>query len=257
MWATPAGEALFPTWPPKDAGNHRGEEGERIMRKRPDGRVKADRPRLAGYLSGLFSLSLVFLPWSPASAGVPTDQLRASVDEVIRILEDPALKSESKTAERRAAIRKEADKIFDFEETAKRALGAHWQRLDEKKRLEFVSLFAGLLQRAYITKIEQYSGEKITYAGDAIDGDLAVVKTRFATKKGTEIPVDYRMLKRGDRWRVYDINIEGVGLVANYRTQFNKIIQTASYEELVAKLKNSQSELNANGGARVEKAPRS
>ncbi len=209
-------------------------------------------------VSVLLGLGALLLPWSPAWAGVPTDQLKVSVDQVIRILEDPALKSEAKAQERRAAIRKEADKIFDFEETAKRALAKHWQSLGEKDRQEFVSVFSDLLERSYISKIQRYTGEKITYAGDSIDGDVATVKTRFATKQGTEVPVDYRMLKRGDRWLVYDVNVEGVSLVANYRTQFNKIIQTASYQELITKMKNSQGEFGAPGGAKEkDKTPRS
>ena len=206
----------------------------------------------------LLSLALALLPWSRAWAGAPTDQLKGSVDQVIHVLQDPVLKPESKAQERRTAIRTEADKIFDWEETAKRALGTHWRSLSEKDRKEFVSLFADLLERSYISKIEQYSGEKITYAGDSVDGDVATVKTRFTTKKGTDVPVDYRMLKRGDRWLVYDVNVEGVSLVSNYRTQFNKIIQTASYQELVTKMKKSQGEFNAPGASKEkERVPRS
>jgi phospholipid transport system substrate-binding protein len=213
---------------------------------------------LGGIGSVLLGLALLLLPCSQAWAGVPTDQLKGSVDQVLHVLQDPALKSESKAQERRTAIRKEADKIFDWEETAKRALGTHWRDLSENDRKEFVSLFADLLERSYISKIEQYSGEKITYAGDSVDGDVATVKTRFTTKKGTEVPVDYRMLKRGDRWLVYDVNVEGVSLVANYRTQFNKIIQTASYQELVTKMKKSQGEFSAPGASQgKEQGPRS
>ncbi len=231
------------------------------MSERSRGSVKVERTcslGKAGYLSVFLGLGLWLLSWAHAWAGEPTDQLRTSVDQVIRILEDPALKSEPKIKERRTSIRREADKIFDFEETAKRALGPHWQSLSEKDRQEFVSLFADLLERAYVSKIERYSGEKITYAGDSVSGDLATVKTRFVTKKGTEVPVDYRMLRRGDRWLVYDVNVEGVSLVANYRTQFNKIIQTASYEELISKMRNSQSEFSVPGGSKErEKTPRS
>src|SRR5206468_8537737 len=159
---------------------------------------------------------------------------------------------------RRPAIRQVADTIFDFSEAAKRSLGRHWQNLSEADRKEFTSLFADLLERSYVGKIEQYSGEPITYSGDTIDGDTATVKTKFVTKKGTEVPVDYRMLRRGDRWLVYDVSVEGLSLVANYRTQFNKIIQTASYQELITKMKNSQGEFNAPGGPREkDKTPRS
>jgi phospholipid transport system substrate-binding protein len=198
----------------------------------------------------LLALGSLLLLCAPVEAGAPTDQLKASVDEVIRILEDPALKPEPKTKERRDAIRKAADKIFDFQETAKRALGPHWQSLGEKDRQEFVSLFADLLERSYISKIERYSGEKIAYAGDSVDGDLATVKTRFTTKQGAEVPVDYRTLRHGDRWMVYDVNVEGVSLVNNYRTQFNKIIQTSSYQNLVAKMKSNDDQLSAPGASK-------
>lgn len=187
----------------------------------------------------LVLLGLLLLIGAPteASAGAPTDQLRASVDQIIKILDDPALKPEGKAAERRAAIRKEAVVVFDFTETAKRALGRHWQGLSDQDRQEFTALFTDLIERAYISKIERYSGEKIAYTGEVVDSGLATVRTRFVTKQGTEVPIDYRMQQKGDRWLVYDVSIEGVSLINNYRTQFDKIIQTSSYAELVRKLK--------------------
>jgi phospholipid transport system substrate-binding protein len=177
--------------------------------------------------------------WAPASAraGAPTDQLKASVEQIVKVLEDPALRAGARAQERRAAIRKEAEGVFDFTETAKRALGRHWQGLSDKDRQEFTALFTDLIERAYISKIERYSGERVAYAGESVDSGLATVRTRFVTKQGTEIPVDYRMQQRGDRWLVYDVSVEGVSLINNYRTQFDKIIQTSSYAELVRKMK--------------------
>ena len=172
-----------------------------------------------------------------AQAGEPTDQLRTHVDEVLKVLENPALRTPEKAEERREVIRKVANQIFDFEETAKRALGPHWQARTPAERKEFVALFTDLLERSYVSRIEQYGGEKVTYAGDQVTGDVAVVKTRIVSKTGTEIPIDYRMQKRPEGWRVYDVNIEGVSLVSNYRTQFNKIVQTESYQALVDRLK--------------------
>jgi len=188
--------------------------------------------------------------WAPASAdaGAPTDQLRSSVDQMVKVLDDPALKADSRAQDRRAAIRKEAQVVFDFGETAKRALGRHWQGLSEKDRQEFTGLFTDLIERAYISKIERYSGERIAYAGESVEGGLATVRTRFVTKQGTEIPVDYRMQQRGDRWLVYDVMVEGVSLISNYRTQFDKIIQTSSYAELVRKMK--AAEVSAPGSPR-------
>ncbi len=180
-----------------------------------------------------------------ASAGVPTDQLRGAVDRVLKTLDDPALKGEGKVIERRTAVRKIANEIFDFGEIAKRSMARHWQPLSEAQRTEFVGLFADLLERSYISKIETYGGEKIQYTAERADGEYATVSTKIITKNGTEVPVDYRMIKRADRWLVYDVSIEGVSLVSNYRTQFNKIIQTTSYNELVSKLRNKQDELLA------------
>ena len=235
------------------------------MKQRLLPRQRLDHGREAGCwadkawrVAGALAMSVWLASSSQAWAGPPTDQLRTSVDKVIRILEDPRAKSGGKMKERRAAIREEADNIFDFRETAKRALGVHWPRLGEGDQEEFVSLFSDLLERAYISKIERYSGEKITYAGEVMDGDLVTVKTRFAMKQGTEVPIDYRMLRRGDRWLAYDVIIEGVSLVANYRAQFAKTIQTASYAELVTKLKNGQGEISSSGGVkRKDQTPRS
>jgi len=177
-------------------------------------------------------------------AGAPTDLLRVQIDRVVKTLDEPDLKKEGKTRERRVAVRRIAEDIFDFTETAKRSLGRHWQPRTPAERKEFVELFANLLERSYLSKIELYSGERIAYLGDTIEGDQATVRTRIMTKHGTEIPVDYKMYKQGDRWLVYDVIIEGVSLIANYRTQFNKIIQTSSYQELVRKMKTKQAEFS-------------
>jgi len=188
---------------------------------------------------------LVGVSATPAAAGVPTDQLKGAVERVLKTLDDPALRGETRLGERRVAVRKIANEIFDFTEIAKRSMARHWQPLSEAQRTEFVGLFADLLERSYISKIETYGGEKIQYTAERADGDFATVSTRIITKNGTEVPVDYRMVKRTDRWLVYDVSIEGVSLVSNYRTQFNKIIQTTSYNELVSKLRTKQDELLA------------
>jgi len=174
---------------------------------------------------------------APAIAGEPTEHLKSSIDQVIKVLEDPGLKAEGSTDKRRAAIREVAGETFDFGEAAKRSLGKHWQGLSEEDRQEFTGLFADLLERGYIARIEEYSGEKIVYSGDNIDAGAATVKTRFTMKNGTEVPMDYRMLRKGERWRVYDVTVEGLSLVGNYRGQFNKIIETSSYRDLVKRMK--------------------
>jgi len=175
-------------------------------------------------------------------AGAPTEQLRAQIDRAVKLLEDPELKKEGRQRDRRAAVRQVANDIFDFSETARRSLARHWAARTQAERDEFVQLFSDLLERSYISKIELYGGEKIRFVGESIDADGAIVRTRLVTKQGTEIPIDYKMHLRGDRWLVYDVLIEGVSLIANYRTQFNKIITTSSFQELVKKMKTKQEE---------------
>src|SRR5262249_41671919 len=176
-------------------------------------------------------------------AGIPTDQLRSATDRVIKVLQDPDLKQPAKGDARRQQIRAIADEIFDWQETGKRALARHWSARSPKEQEEFAALFADLIERSYISKIEQYSGERIVYAGESLESDQATVKTKLITKANSEIPIEYRMQKQGDRWRAYDVVIEGVSLVSNYRTQFNRIIQQSGYPELLSKLKSKQEEL--------------
>jgi phospholipid transport system substrate-binding protein len=193
---------------------------------------------------------MVVASGGPAAAGAPTDQLRGRVDRVLAILDDPALKQEARAADRRAAIRAVANEIFDFREMSQRTLARHWQGRTAAERDEFVELFADLLERSYIGKIETYSGERIQYGAESVDGDQATVRTKIVTKTGTEIPLDYRMQRGGDRWLAYDVSIEGVSLVANYRSQFNRIIQQSSFKELLAKLAAKKEEgAGAEGGS--------
>ncbi len=177
-----------------------------------------------------------------AWAATATEQVRSANDRVLATVDNPALEGDGKIVERRAAVRNIANEIFDFSEIARRSLGRHWLPLSEAQRTEFVGLFDDLLERSYISKIELYGGEKIMYSGERVDGDLATVSTKIITKNGTEVPVDYRLFKHGDRWMIYDINIEGISLVSNYRTQFNKIIQTNGYNSLVETMKSKQAQ---------------
>ena len=183
---------------------------------------------------------------APAEAGIPTDQLKGATDRVLKILQDPALKAQEEA--RRKQMRAIADEIFDWKETGKRALARHWQGRSPKEQEEFSALFADLIERSFVGKIERYSGERVVYAGETVEGDQATVKTKLVTSSNTEIPIDYRMQKEGDRWRAYDVVIEGVSLVANYRNQFNRIIQQSGYAELVNKLKAKQEELTFESG---------
>ncbi len=201
--------------------------------------------RVVGILILLFAL----VPARGAWAGPPSDQLRAGVDRVFKILGDPELDGDKKLNQRRTAILIAANELFDFGEMAKRSLGQFWAQRTPTERVEFVRLFTELVQRSYISKVDQHGAHKMTVQGERIDGDYAVVRTTLPLSSGHELPIDYSMHGTDDRWQVYDLSIDGISLVANYRAQFNKIIRTSSYEALIAKFKSHQAELAAPSAA--------
>lgn len=178
----------------------------------------------------------IFYP-PKTEAGEPTEQIKKTVDAVINILNNKELSKPEKLPERRLKIRETVEKSFDFEEMAKRSLALHWKKRTPQEQKEFVDLFSDLLEDTYIRKIERYEDEKVVYYDERSDGSYATVRTKVITSKEAEIPVDYKIFKKGQKWEVYDIVVEGVSLVNNYRTQFNQIIRSSSYEELVARLK--------------------
>ncbi len=188
----------------------------------------------------LVAVTLILSLGAPAWAGEPTDELRRATDRIIQVLDDPSLKAPEKRQEREAAVKRIAVQAFDVPEAARRALGPHWQGRTSAERTEFVQLFADLLQRAYVSKIDLYTGERVRYTGEAVDGDYAVVHARVLTRKEQEVPVDARMLKRDGHWLMYDVVIENVSLVANYRAQFDRVIRTASYADLVKRLRTQE-----------------
>lgn len=182
-------------------------------------------------------LSFTFGMVVPGFAGEPQDQLKETTDKVLSVLADPDMKSPSKVKERRERIQKIVDERFDWEEMARRSLARHWTQRTSEEIREFVPLFKALLERVYADKVEGYSWNKISYEGESIDGDYAVIKVKIFTAKDQVIRVEYRTLKKGNHWLVYDFSVEGVGLVNNYRTQFNEIIVKSSFQELIKRLK--------------------
>lgn len=182
---------------------------------------------------------------STAFASVTTD-VKKTVDEIIRIVSDKEMKKPSSEQKRRAAIKKSIGTIFDHQEMAKRSLGKHWNQRTPEERKQFVDLFAGLLENSYAEKIESYNNERIVYIREQVDADYAEVKSKVVTAKNEEYTLDYKLLKQSNnKWMVYDVVIEGVSLVSNYRTQFNKIISSNGYAELLKKLQSKSNELKA------------
>ena len=184
-------------------------------------------------------LAVVLGAPAAARAGAPTDQLRRYTDRVIQILQSPQLTP----AERRVQVREVALQVFDVSETARRSLGPHWQQRTPAEREEFVNLFRDLLDQTYVSRIDEYGGERVQYVGERIDGDAATVRAQIVTKAGTTVPVESRLTLKGGQWLVYDILIENVSLVGNYRSQFDRVIRTSSYEELVKRLRERVAQL--------------
>lgn len=169
--------------------------------------------------------------------GEPTDQIRQTIDNVIKILNNKELKKPANRRKRSAMIRAEIEKKFDFAEMAKRSLGIYWGKRTPAEQKEFVSLFSDLLEDTYIRKIERYKDERVTYVGERQEGSYATVKTEIIGTTGIETPVEYKIFKKRNKWDVYDIIVEGVSLVNNYRSQFGQILSSGSYEDLVNRIK--------------------
>ena len=169
-------------------------------------------------------------------AGGATDAMKGTIDEVLRIVQDKELRKPAKSEERRKLLEQIVGERFDYSEMSRRALGAPWAKLSDKEKDEFVELFQTLLVNSYADKVEAYSGEGVEYINERTEKDYAEVRTKVLTGK-TEIPLDYRLLNKASVWRVYDVVVDGVSLVNNYRGQFTKIIRSGSYADLVDQLR--------------------
>ena len=165
-----------------------------------------------------------------APAMGPRETVETAVVRVINLTQDiePAAKPESavprQSTDKHTEIRKIARELFDFEEVTRRTLSRHWAARTPEERAEFVALFTEMLERAYINRVEAYAGENITYLGEAIDANYATVRSKILTDRRSEITLDYRLHLRDGRWRVYDLQIDGVSFISTYRSQFDRII---------------------------------
>lgn len=191
------------------------------------------KPRLPFTLAAALLFASGLQP-RQAVAGAALEQVRQTADQVQALVQDPQLKS--KQQERRDKIRQVLASRFDFIEMAKRSLGSHWQRGTAEEQKRFVELFTDLLERSYAGQIESYDGEKIVYGRESINDRQAEVDTKIITKKGEQIAVNYKLLNKGGEWKVYDVMIENISLINNYRSQFNRILANASFSELLQKL---------------------
>jgi phospholipid transport system substrate-binding protein len=163
--------------------------------------------------------------------------MHSTVDQVLEILNNPKPASPAAKQERRNRLRQVIYPRFDFAEMARRSLGPSWRRITPSEEQEFVQLFRQLLEESYINNIEAYNGEKILYSGETQEQDYAEVQTKIVTKQGEQIAVDYRLHKVDGDWKVYDVVIENISLVNNYRSQFSRLLAKGSFAELLDRMR--------------------
>jgi len=198
----------------------------------------------------LLSLVAIVVMGPARAAETPTDAVRTTVNEAISVLQDQGLKNPDRAAERINRLKRIADSRFDYGEMAKRALGAQWNKMSESEQKEFVDLFTKLLTAAYADKIGLYSGEQVKYLEERLEGDdYAEVRSKMIGK--TTIPLDYRLLKKDGEWRAYDVVIDGVSLVKNYRGQFTSMMRSSSYDHLVQTLREKVEKYKEREGGQV------
>lgn len=189
----------------------------------------------------LMALAGIFL--ATTAFATPTDDVKKTVDEVVRIVASKETKKNE--LKRRQSLKKAISVIFNYGEMAKRSLGKHWNQRTAAERKQFTDLFATLLENSYAGKIESYNNERIVYLKETLDGTYAEVRSKVVTAKRDEFSLDYRLMNANGKWMVYDVVIEGVSLVSNYRSQFNRIITANGYPALVTKLQTKSNELKA------------
>jgi phospholipid transport system substrate-binding protein len=184
----------------------------------------------------------VLVAFASASAITPPRQVvESAATRLLAVADqqpDAARTSHAESLEeRRAEIRRIAAETFDFEEMARRSLGRHWAGRTPAQHREFVELFTGLLERSYITRFESYTGQRIVYLGETIDGRYATVRSRIVSPRHSETTLDYRLRLSEGRWRVFDLSVDGVSFVGTYRSEFDRIIGTSSYDSLVDRMR--------------------
>ena len=172
-----------------------------------------------------------------AQAATPREEIQSSVEKVLAILKDPSLKPEGKRQERITQLRQVIFPKFDFNEMARRSLGADWQKRTPEQQKEFVTLFTDLIEASYVNNLDSYNGEKVAFTGDKQDGEYAQVDTKITSNKGDDSTVSYKMRQSDGRWKVYDVVIENISIVNNYRSQFNRVIARSSFDDLLRQMR--------------------
>jgi phospholipid transport system substrate-binding protein len=188
------------------------------------------------------TVACFFALWATAApaASAPGDQIQATIDKVLEVLKDSNLKKDSNRANRLEQLKAIIEPQFDFAEMAKRSLGAQWQRRTAEEQREFVNLFRELIENSYIDSIDSYNGEKVTITSQKQEQNFADVNTKVVNKKGEESAINYKLMNGDNGWKIYDVVIENISLVNNYRSQFTRIISQSSYDDLMRKMRQKE-----------------
>jgi phospholipid transport system substrate-binding protein len=205
------------------------------------------RHRLATWIA--FPIILSLTAPNPSRAGDPTERIRFVVEQGIEILNETKLQSKNGKQVYLDRLRDVVFPLFNFPEMARRSLGYHWRRLSPVERQEFVTLFTNLLERSYAGKIDLYDGEIVIFTGEAVEDNYARVDTKIISKRGEEYSIDYKLLRTNGDWRIYDVVVEHISLVNNYRSQFNRVISNSSYENLIKKINQKLKELEGSNNS--------
>jgi phospholipid transport system substrate-binding protein len=170
-------------------------------------------------------------------AGEATDRIKAATDKLIEIVTNHELDAPEMAEKRAKMIRETVDTVFDWSAFSQRALGKHWSTLSQAQKKEFIFYFSQLLERTYMDKTRHYSGEKMIYLDEKIDGKYGVVGAKVTLNSRKDAAIEYRVIKPADKWFIYDVYVEGISLVSNYRNQFSTILSKSGYDELLKRLK--------------------
>lgn len=188
------------------------------------------RPVMAALMILLILSSLVY-------AASPLDAVKEKANSVLDVLRDPKLKGEAGKKVKEQKIEVAAEKLFDFVELSKRTLGLNWNKFTPDQRREFVDLYKKILKDAYIEKITAYTNEKVDFTKEVALSETATEVQSVVAYKGGIVSINYRVMKKGNDWKVYDVVIEGVSLISNYRTQFREILGNGTPENLLETLR--------------------
>jgi phospholipid transport system substrate-binding protein len=184
----------------------------------------------------LMLLVMLIIPLH-AFAGIPLDTIKANANTVLDVLRDPKLKGEAGKKVKEQRVEAAADKLFDYVELSKRTLGLNWNKFSPEQRKEFVELYRTILRDAYIDKVTGYTNEQVTFTKEVPLSETTVEVQSVVLAKGVETPIYYRVIKKENEWKVYDVVIEGVSLISNYRTQFREILGNNPPEKLIETLR--------------------